>query len=161
MQDTEKDVRVYELGYWLVPTIPEDGVDAQVTELKNKLKNFGAGEIIAEENPYLREIAYEMCKVISNQNNYFTEGYFGWIKLELDPARVQELTRDLEVDPTIIRSMLIGTVRENTTYTKRPTTFKRDEPLVEDEVIVEEAPVAAPIAEEVTPVVEEVKAEQA
>jgi hypothetical protein len=113
-----------------------------------------------------------MCKVISNQNNYFTEGYFGWIKLELDPARVQELTKDLEVDPTIIRSMLIGTVRENTTYTKRPVTFKRDEPLVSDEsiaeeilpapVVAEEVPVAAPTPEEVTPVaVEEVKAEQA
>jgi ribosomal protein S6 len=147
MQKEDIDVRVYELGYWLVPTISEDEIGNQVTELKNKLKNFGAGEIIAEESAYLREIAYQMCKVINNQNNYFTEGYFGWIKLELDPSKVLALKADLEVDPTIIRFMIIKTVKENTLYTKRPASFKREGALEEETISTEEVTEALKAAE--------------
>jgi ribosomal protein S6 len=126
MLDTENDVRIYELGYWFVPTIAESAVEDQVTELKNKLTSKGA-VVISEETAYLREIAYEMCKVINNQNNYFNEGYFGWIKFELDPAQADTLRQELELDPTIIRSMITQTVRENTMYTKRPASAKRDD----------------------------------
>ena len=155
MSEKEMDVRIYELGYWFVPTIPEDGVEDQVTELKNKLSAKGAN-IFAEEAPYLREISYEMKKVINNQNNYFSEGYFGWMKFELDPSQAVGLTKELELDPSIIRSLLTQTVRENTVYTKRPAALKREEEEeavqeeVVDEVAVEEAPVDAPAIEEET-----------
>jgi hypothetical protein len=90
-----------------------------------------------------------MCKVIQNKNYYFTEGYFGWIKFEIDPAHVETLTKELQLDPSIIRPMIIQTVRENTVYTKRPTTLKRDEDEVEGEtqVVTEEAATAEVIVE--------------
>lgn len=126
MLDTENDVRIYELGYWIVPSIAESAIEDQVTELKNQLTLKGS-VIISEETAYLREIAYEMCKVINNQNHYFNEGYFGWIKFEMDPAHAETLRKELELDPTIIRSLITQTVRENTVYTKRPASVKRDD----------------------------------
>jgi ribosomal protein S6 len=148
MLDTENDVRIYELGYWFVPTIVEDALEDQVADLTSKLTSKGA-VVISEEKPYLRELAYEMCKVIQNKNYYFTEGYFGWIKFEIDPAHVETLTKELQLDPSIIRPMIIQTVRENTVYTKRPTTLKRDEDEVEGEtqVVTEEAATAEVIVE--------------
>ena len=124
MNDTENDVRIYELGYWFVPTIPEMEVEAQVTELKNKLTSKVA-VIITEEEPYLRELAYEMCKVIDNKNNYFNDGYFGWVKFEMDPQFAVPLHHELELDKNIIRSMIVQTVRENTVSTKRPASLSR------------------------------------
>jgi ribosomal protein S6 len=150
MLDTENDVRIYELGYWFVPTIAEDALEDQVADLTSKLTSKGA-VVISQESPYLRELAYEMCKVIQNQNHYFTEGYFGWIKFEIDPAHVDTLTKELQLDPSIIRPMIIQTVRENTVYTKRPTTLKRDEDETEVEgetqVVAEEAAAAEVIVE--------------
>jgi ribosomal protein S6 len=145
MLDTENDVRIYELGYWFVPTIAEDALEDQVADLTSKLTSKGA-VVISEEKPYLRELAYEMCKVIQNKNYYFTEGYFGWIKFEIDPVHIDILTKELQLDPSIIRPMIIQTVRENTVYTKRPTTLKRDEDETETEsetqVVTEEAATA-------------------
>jgi ribosomal protein S6 len=132
MLDTENDVRIYELGYWFVPTIAESAIEDQVTELKNQLTSKGAA-VISEETAYLREIAYEMCKVINNQNHYFNEGYFGWIKFEMDPAQAETLRKELELDPNIIRSMITQTVRENTVYTKRPVSMKREDDEVDAE----------------------------
>ena len=154
MLDTEIDVRIYELGYWFVPTIPEDGIEAQVTELKQKLSAKGA-VFIQEENPYLREIAYEMKKVIDNKNNYFTEGYFGWIKFEMDPAKVETLKNELELDPSVIRAMIIQTVRENTVYAKRPATHKRDEEEDEVEIVEEDADITEDVVVEATPALAE------
>ncbi len=152
MLDTENDVRIYELGYWFVPTIAEEALEDQVADLTSKLTSKGA-VVISQESPYLRELAYEMCKVIQNQNHYFTEGYFGWIKFEIDPAHVETLTKELQLDPSIIRPMIIQTVRENTVYTKRPTTLKRDEDESEtgDEVASEEAPAKEIVTEASAP----------
>jgi ribosomal protein S6 len=152
MSETENDVRIYELGYWFVPTIAEDAVVDQVTELKNKLSAKGVTSYIAEEAPYLREISYEMKKVISNQNFYFTEGYFGWMKFEMDPSIVETLKHEFELDPSIIRSILVQTVAENTVYTKRPDAKKREDG--EGEVSEEASEEAPAVAEEVTAEVE-------
>ncbi|MEN9852246.1 MAG: ribosomal protein [Candidatus Parcubacteria bacterium] len=140
MLDTENDVRIYELGYWFVPTIAESAIEDQVTELKNKLTSKGA-VVISEETAYLREIAYEMCKVIQNQNHYFDEGYFGWIKFEMDPAHTETLRKELELDPNIIRSLITQTVRENTVYTKRPASIKKDD---DDDDSIEETELDTP-----------------
>lgn len=137
MTDTEKDVRIYELGYWFVPTIAAEAIVDQVTDLKNKLSLKGA-VFITEEEPYLRELAYEMCKVINNKNHYFNEGYFGWIKFELDPSLAPVLHAELELDPNIIRSLITQTVRENTVYTKRPAVAKREDEDNEESVSKEE-----------------------
>jgi ribosomal protein S6 len=99
---------------------------------------------IAEESPYLREIAYEMCKVINNKNHYFNEGYFGWVKFEIDPSTVPALHAELELDPNIIRSLITVTVRENTVYTKRPAGLKRG-----DDETTEEISETEEVAEEV------------
>lgn len=137
MNHTEKDVRVYELGYWLVPTIPEDGLETRVAELQSVLTAHGS-TLISEEKPYLREMAYEMCRVISNQNHYFTEGYFGWIKFETTASEMVAIKNKLELDEDIVRMMIIQTVRENTVYTKRPQSLKRDEETTEATEVVEE-----------------------
>lgn len=139
MNHTEKDVRVYEFGYWLVPTIPEDGLETRVAELKEVLTSHGA-TFVAEENPYLREMAYQMCRVINNQNHYFTEGYFGWIKFETTPEEMLLIKQKFEGDEDVVRMMIIQTVRENTVYTKRPASLKREDEAVAEEIAIEETP---------------------
>lgn len=138
---SEAEPRVYEVSYLLVPTIPEESLEEHANRLKAVVA--GSAEIISEEAPYLRELAYEMTRVINNENKKFKDGYFGWFKFETTPEAVIAIKTAFENDTTIIRSMIVKTVRENTVYTKRPA---------KKEVVKE-------IAEETEVVAPEVKAE--
>ena len=113
------DRRVYELGFIFVPTIAEEKIAGVYETLKKNLTGHGA-EIIAEESPAIRPLAYEMIKVIANKNNRFSQGYFGWVKFEMDADNADALKKELDINLEIIRYMLTKTVRENTMYSKRP-----------------------------------------
>lgn len=155
--------RVYEVSYWLVPTISESEVPEHYVRLQKRITD-ATGVIISEEAPYLRETAYEMIKVINNVNKRFNEGYFGWIKFEMTPRNAVAVQDAFEADTTLIRSLIIKTVRENTNYTKRPDTkvaFEETAPEIKDEIkqteavaeVVQEAVIETPkevLVEEVT-----------
>ena len=148
MEDTENKVKneavaekgdtkgkVYEVGYLLVPTIREEDLAAAYGNLKETVSSFG-GEVIADEMPKMMNIAYPMVKVVSNVRSKFTTAYFGWTKFIMSAAQVVELKAKLDLDPTIIRFLIIKTVKENTIAAKRfgrsetykkPTTKKAGE----------------------------------
>ncbi|HEY4493907.1 MAG TPA: 30S ribosomal protein S6 [Candidatus Paceibacterota bacterium] len=114
----EGDARVYELGYLLVPTIAPEDLSIHYGDLKEAVSSFG-GEAIADEMPKMIPLAYPMTKVISNVRNKFTNAYFGWMKFFMDPEDVIELKKKLDLDPNLIRFLMIKTVKENTIASKR------------------------------------------
>lgn len=140
--DMEKDAtsRVYELGYLLVPTIAEEDLPAAYGNLKELTSSFG-GVPISDEMPKMITLAYQMVKVISNIRNKFNTAYFGWVKFTMEADKVLELKKKLDLDPTIIRFLILKTVKENTIAAKRfvrsdmhrkpkPTKSDSDEPAV-------------------------------
>ncbi len=128
MQDTEVEVkdnmedgadsRVYEVGYLLVPTISEENVPGMYGNLKDLVSSYG-GTIIADDMPRMTQLAYTMLKVVSNVRSKFNTAYFGWIKFTMDPEKVLELKKKLDLSPDIIRFLILKTVKENTIAAKR------------------------------------------
>lgn len=110
--------RVYELGYLLVPTISEENLPAQYGNLKELVSSFG-GIVISDEMPKMTPLAYEMVKVISNVRNKFNTAYFGWTKFTMDSSKVLMLKKKLDLDPNIIRFLILKTIKENTIASKR------------------------------------------
>ncbi len=115
----DKIGRVYELGYLLVPTIEEENVPAVYGDLKDLLVTSFQGQIIADDVPKLINLAYPMLKIIANSRHRFDTAYFGWIKFTMDSNQIVELKKKLDLDPNIIRFLIIKTVKENTIATKR------------------------------------------
>jgi len=113
-------VRVYELGYILIPTLAEDEVPAVYNDLKELISSYGA-EIISDEMPEMINLAYQMLKVTRNVRSKYTNGYFGWIKFEVDAQKVLELKNKLDLDPNFLRFLIMKTVRESTIAVKKPT----------------------------------------
>ena len=60
-----------------------------------------------------------MQKVISNVRSKFTTAYFGWIKFTMSREQILELKKRLDLDPNLIRFLILKTVKENTIATKR------------------------------------------
>jgi ribosomal protein S6 len=149
MQASEKDVeikdeneikeevngRVYELGFLLVPTLAEEDISAVYGNLKELVSSLG-GVHVSDEMPKITTLAYSMTKVVANVRNKFNTAYFGWVKFTMDSDKVLELKKKLDLDPTIIRFLLLKTVKENTVAAKRfvgrDATHKRFKAKTED-----------------------------
>src|SRR3989338_5916240 len=128
---------VYEFGYLLVGSLVDSDVPAKVGSLKDFFESKGA-KFIAEEFPRHINLAYEMAKSVENKKSWYKEGYFGWMKFELDPAIANEITPELRRDNLILRFLMIRTVRESTIAGRRGLTrgeYKR--PFKKTEVVQE------------------------
>lgn len=118
MQEAEINDKVYELGYLLAPTIPEEDVPAAFGNLKELTISLG-GVSMSEEMPKHIQLAYAMSKVVQNVRHKFDTAYFGWIKFTMETEKVLELKKKLDLDPNLIRFLLLKTVKENTIAARR------------------------------------------
>lgn len=127
--ETEIDSRVYETAVLIVDSMSENEALDKYNTIKQYIADIGAS-FISEELPYLRELSYEMVRVIKNQNVRFNQAYFTWIKYEIPADKVPEaniaLKKKLDLDEEIIRYMTVSTVAENTTYTKPNPVIKAE-----------------------------------
>lgn len=101
---------VYEVGFHLLPSIPEGGVAAAVDTIRALL---GTAEIISQGTPAKMTLAYTIERSNSGKREKFTQSYFSWIKFVTeDRAMVPALQEALRAMPEVIRYLVIETVRE-------------------------------------------------
>lgn len=108
--DTSK---IYELGYIFLPSIAPDKIQTEVAVISHEFTKRG-GEMISSENPVLIDLAYPMLKVIHAHREKCLQGYFGWMKFEIETESLIEVKRALDLKESVLRYLLIKTVRENT-----------------------------------------------
>lgn len=121
---TESKNQVYEIGFLIVPTVDAEHVPAEVTLIKDTLTAEKA-LVISEEFPKLRPLAYQMRKAVHGKYQKFDRAYFGWVKFESTPEGMLNIKSALEKQESILRFLLIKTVRESTlvppkTFSSRP-----------------------------------------
>jgi ribosomal protein S6 len=127
---------VYEIGYLLVSSIPEEKIPAEVDTLKKIITDAGAS-IIAEGEPHSEQLAYTMRKKnVSGSYEKYDEAFFGWVKFDLDSGKIEAVKKQIEVLPSVLRMLLITTVRENTYLGKRAP------------AMISKVPGVGPVAEE-------------
>ncbi len=118
--------KVYEIGYLLVSSIPEEKVSAKVDELKAILSAKKV-EMIAEEAPVLETLSYTMIKKVGPKNTRFTQAYFGWVKFATEPESIVKIKEAIDADTEVLRSLIITAPREATYLGKRTSTVLREE----------------------------------
>jgi ribosomal protein S6 len=123
--ETTVDGRVYEISYFFDNKIEESAALLKAAALKQSIATLG-GSFVSEEAPYMREMAYEMIRVVNNVNIRFNEGYFGWIKFDLSADKVKEFEKGIKADEEVVRYLIVRTVAENTVFTKRAPVIKAE-----------------------------------
>ena len=121
--ETIIDSRIYEVSFIFDNKLDEGTALEKGNAIKQSIATLG-GSFISEETPYMRELAYEMIRVVKNVNVRFNEGYFGWIKFEAPSEKVASLEKTLKEDEEVVRYLIVKTVSENTVYTKRAPVLK-------------------------------------
>lgn len=119
------ETRIYEVGYLILPTVPEGELPREVTTLKDALDKEKAA-IIAEEFPKLRTLAYIMQKRSGEKHEQHSNGYFGWIKFEASPKSALQIEQAFKQNKLVLRYLLIKTVREHTLTAGRPRVDRRE-----------------------------------
>lgn len=110
----ETEAKVYELGFHIVPTIGEDGVKNEFDAVKKMIGEVKGSSLISEGAPELRTLAYTLSKTVKAVKTNYSQAYFGWIKFTANPDQIDSVKRSMEDRDSIIRYIIISTVRENT-----------------------------------------------
>jgi ribosomal protein S6 len=113
-----KDSKVYEIGFLMSPAVRDEDLATRTDEFKASLVKSGA-IFISEGAPEFIDISYEMSRIINNKRVRFTQGYFGWFKIELDPTKMTEAKEALDKNTLLIRYLLITAPEENTVIGKK------------------------------------------
>ncbi len=122
--DDERDV--YEVGFHVVSTIPEDGVGATVEKIRAEIKKSEA-EIIRENAPQKMTLAYTIERPVSGGvREKHGSAYFGAIKFETTPEAIPALQAALRGMPEVLRFILVETVREDISAAPRRAVFSSD-----------------------------------
>ncbi len=114
----EGELKIYELGYLLIPTLGEEDAPAVYGNIKETISALG-GQFIMDEMPKMIPLAYTMDKIIQNVRHKFDNAYFGWVKFEMTGDKVEVLKKKLDLDTNTLRFLITKTVRENTIAGKR------------------------------------------
>ena len=112
-------------------TLTDEEATAKAETLKTAIAAQG-GSFVSEEAPYMRELAYEMVRVIKNVNTRFNDGYFGWVKFEMEPNKINDFDKKLALDEEIVRFITVKADREVNVYTKKLSTKVKDLGVNED-----------------------------
>lgn len=104
-------MQIYELGYLVLPSIPEDGLSSVVEKVKAIIAKAGGKEIDGEE-PFKYELSYAMSKTIGASKYVVNDAYIGWTKFELEPAQALPVKSEVEKIDEVLRLLLIKTPRE-------------------------------------------------
>lgn len=136
---SETNTRLYELGFILVPTMPETEVPGSVDALKSLITSV-EGVVRTEGTPEYIDLAYTMEKTVGSKKSKYSQGYFGFIKFEASPEALEALKKSLDAAENLVRYLLIKTNAENTIVFKKPKVeAKRGGTLSEEEILEEDA----------------------
>ena len=116
LSQAKNSTPVYEIGFHVVPTIPEEGVATVVDAVRKTLEGL---EIISEEFPQRMTLAYTIERSHVGRREKFHESYFGWIKFAAERDAIPAIEQALRNMREILRFLLIETDREDAPIVRR------------------------------------------
>lgn len=147
-QENKGELVVYEVGYLVLPSIPEDRLPETVASIKKVITKEGGREIAGEE-PFKHPLSYSMSKTIGASRYVVSDAYLGWIKFEIEPEKLIAVKAGIEKIEEVLRFLLIKTERETSfTFAKaREALEKKARKEEEGEGAGEETVTPSPVEE--------------
>jgi len=102
---TNERARRYEVGYLVAPTVPEGEVEEIAEDISDAVTD--SGEVLAEQVPEMRELAYTMEAMTSAGEREFDRGQFGWIQFAVSPDELDDIEDAFDEVADIMRHLLV------------------------------------------------------
>jgi ribosomal protein S6 len=104
--ETNENNNIYEVGYLLAPTIPEDQVMAIESDMHEQITDTG-GDIVAFQSPEMRELSYEIEIKDEGDKRQYTRGQFGWVQFKIKTADIDSVEKIFITSDDVIRHLLV------------------------------------------------------
>lgn len=111
-QDDEKEPKLYEIGFHIIPTVGDEGIAPEVNKIREAIEAHN-GAIESEHTPEFRELAYPISKVFSNKRSEFTTSYFGWMTFMIRPHDAEALKETVDTLENVVRFLIVKTTEES------------------------------------------------
>jgi ribosomal protein S6 len=138
----EQELARYELAFHILPTVAEGEVAAVFQGLKDIITTNG-GTVTIEEAPSRFDLAYEIIKYLEGRNRKFTSAYFGWVRFEIDPSKMEDIAESVDGTKELLRHLLTRLTKLEEAYPFYFHEALEDDAKAEDIEINAEAEVAA------------------
>lgn len=133
-EETSKEgLAIYEVGYLILPSIPEDKLSGVVESINAVVAKEGGIEIDGEA-PFKQILAYSMSKTVGASRYVVSEAYLGWIKFEIEASKILAIKVGIEKMEEILRSLVVKASRQTDfTFAKARAVLKEMEEKEEEE----------------------------
>ena len=138
-----KEDEIYEISFIFNPNLQEELANQKLEVLKDNIASL-KGSFISEETPYIRDLSYEMTRVINNVNTRFKQGYFGWLKFYLQKDKIDDINKKLKLDEEVIRFLIVKADKDNDIFTKEipviksePDILQKDKSILNQDSIID------------------------
>src|SRR5690606_29700012 len=111
VHDGDDELRVYELGFHIVPRVGDEGVAGEVESIRGVIAK-NEGTVLFEEVPQLMRLAYTLDRVIARTHHSFDTAYFGWIVFEATPRGAHAVKEAMRHNEHIVRSLMVKTEKD-------------------------------------------------
>jgi len=118
--------KIYELGFLIAPVVSDEKIIAEATSIRDVLEP--SCNIISSEAPVLRDLEYDIDKVIGGKKHHFSKAYFGFFIFDTEAKNIEDVKNELEKNKNIIRFIIIVRTKDSLTSKKRkilPTVSKK------------------------------------
>lgn len=106
-------MQTYEVGYLILPSIPEENLLGVLDSIKAVISKAGGTELDSEA-PFKYDLAYAMSKTVGASRYVVNNAYLGWLKFEAEASKAPEVKAGLEKINELLRFILIKAPRETT-----------------------------------------------
>lgn len=110
-EGNKEGLSVYEIGYLILPSIPEDKL-ANVVDSIRKVITKEDGVELESEMPFKHPLAYPISKTIGASRYVVSDAYLGWIKFEVNPSGALAIKAKIEKINEVLRFLLIKVPRK-------------------------------------------------
>ncbi|MDO8565457.1 MAG: 30S ribosomal protein S6 [bacterium] len=137
-------MQTYEIGYLILPSIPENELSGITDAIKAVVEKAG-GTVLDGEAPFKYDLSYTMTKTIGASRYVVSEAYLGWLKFEGEPEQAVAVKSGLDKIDELLRFLLVKASRETTfTFAKAREALEEKEEVgeptsVEDSGVAKEA----------------------
>jgi ribosomal protein S6 len=101
----EQTLLSYELAFHVLPTIAEGEVKSIFDAIKAHITTHG-GTLSEEEAPARFDLAYEIDKFLEGRNRKFSSAYFGWVRFDMEAAKIAEVAEMMDGSKDILRHLI-------------------------------------------------------
>jgi ribosomal protein S6 len=108
----ERDAKLYEFSFHLVPKMSQEDAVSAFTDIKNQITATGA-TIRNESAPALLTLAYQMDITVESVRSKYNQAYFAWIIFEATGSQIIALKEEIRLRTDVIRNLLITTKNDS------------------------------------------------